>query len=316
MARVSVIMNVRNGAPYLRESLDSVLAQTFSDWELIVWDDCSTDGSAQIVAAYSDERIRYFLSPELIPLGRARDRAIRQARGDWLAFLDQDDLWLPQKLEKQMALVDSEPGDRLGIVYGRTVAFDGTGRERDFDHWHEFETLPEGDIFVELFTDSCFIAFSSALLRRSAYDEIGGIPDECQLIPDYLLCLAVARRYRARAVQETLCRYRVHPSSMSHASHRRILEETLWLFDRWAQAVDPRLLARRRRVFQTLLAFDEMRHAATAARGLTRLLGKGSVGYLFSRAFVGGFRAVRRRVQLPFWMRGDTQGQACRSDAA
>ena len=85
MPLVSVIMNVRNGASFLREALDSVLAQTFVDWELIVWDDCSTDNSAQIVSQYRDPRIRYFLSPEDTPLGKARDSAIRRASGEWLA---------------------------------------------------------------------------------------------------------------------------------------------------------------------------------------------------------------------------------------
>ena len=108
MPLVSVIMNVRNGASTLREALDSVMAQTFTDWELIVWDDRSTDDSAQIVARYSDPRIRYFLSPEETSLGKARDTAIRQARGEWLAFLDQDDLWMPRKLEMQMALAEPE----------------------------------------------------------------------------------------------------------------------------------------------------------------------------------------------------------------
>src|SRR5258708_11311434 len=97
----SVIMNIRDGAPYLREALDSVLAQPFTAWELIVWDDCSKDDSPKIVAGYSDQRIHYFLSPEDTRLGRARDLAIRQSTGEWLAFLDQDDVWLPRKLEKQ-----------------------------------------------------------------------------------------------------------------------------------------------------------------------------------------------------------------------
>ena len=79
MPLVSVIMNVRNGASTLREALDSVIAQTFPDWELIVWDDRSTDDSGAMVARYSDPRIRYFLSTELTPLGKARDNAIREA---------------------------------------------------------------------------------------------------------------------------------------------------------------------------------------------------------------------------------------------
>ena len=165
MPLVSIIMNVRNGAAFLREALDSVMAQTFADWELIVWDDCSTDDSANIVSQYHDDRIRYFLSPDETPLGTARDRAIRQARGEWLAFLDQDDVWLPHKLEQQMALID----DGVGIIYGRTVFFDSRrGNVRDYDYFHEFEALPEGDIFAELFRHACFIAMSSAVLRRSA----------------------------------------------------------------------------------------------------------------------------------------------------
>ncbi len=170
MPLVSVIMNVRNGASYLREALDSVLAQTFTDWELIVWDDCSTDNSAQIVSEYRDLRIRYFLSPEDTPLGKARDSAIRQASGEWLAFLDQDDVWLPRKLEMQMALAETG----VGIVYGRTVMFDARhGDRRDYDYAHEFTALPEGDIFTQLFADACFIAMSSAVLRRSAVEEAG-----------------------------------------------------------------------------------------------------------------------------------------------
>ncbi|MGB8768201.1 MAG: glycosyltransferase, partial [Candidatus Korobacteraceae bacterium] len=69
MPRVSIIMNVRNGASFLRQALDSVMAQTFEDWELIVWDDRSTDDSSRIIAEYHDQRIRYFLSPEETPLG-------------------------------------------------------------------------------------------------------------------------------------------------------------------------------------------------------------------------------------------------------
>ena len=130
--QVSVIMNVRNGAANLSEAIESVLAQTFSDWELIFWDDRSTDDSARIAAGYEDARIRYFLSPEDAPLGRVRDMAIRQAQGEWLAFLDQDDLWMPDKLEKQMALARMDC--QVGIVYGRTLTFSTRGFERDYDH--------------------------------------------------------------------------------------------------------------------------------------------------------------------------------------
>ena len=211
MPIVSVIMNIRNGASTLREAVDSVLAQTFTDWELIVWDDRSTDASARVVAQYSDPRIRYFLSPEDTSLGKARDHAIREARGNWLAFLDQDDLWMPEKLEMQMALA----GEPTGIIYGRTVRFYPGGRERDYDHAHEFTPLPEGDIFTQLFTKGCFIAMSSAVFHRSAVEEIGGIPGDVAIIPDYYLYAAVAHRHPVRAVQEVVCHYRMHDANMS-----------------------------------------------------------------------------------------------------
>ena len=104
MPLVSVIINVLNGAATLPEAVDSVLTQTFSDWELIVWDDGSSDNSGEILSGYVDGRIRYVRSEQRVALGQARQRAIDLARGEWIAFLDQDDIWLPHKLERQLAL--------------------------------------------------------------------------------------------------------------------------------------------------------------------------------------------------------------------
>lgn len=99
-------MNCYNGARYLREALDSVLVQTVTDWELIFWDNRSTDDSAAIFRSYEDPRFRYFLAPRHTSLGEARNLAMRQARGTWAAFLDTDDIWIPVKLSRQLAAVD------------------------------------------------------------------------------------------------------------------------------------------------------------------------------------------------------------------
>jgi glycosyltransferase involved in cell wall biosynthesis len=300
MPSISVIMNVRNGEQFLREALDSVLAQTFTDWELIVWDDCSTDDSAMIVKQYHDPRIQYFLSPDETPLGEARNQAIRQGTGDWLAFLDQDDIWLPRKLEEQVALI----AGHVGIIYGRTVLFDSQrGDLRDYDYAHEFEPLPHGDIFARLFREGCFIAMSSAVLRRSAVAEVGRIPDSIQVIPDYYLYAAIARHYQARAVQQVVCRYRVHAGSMSASRrHRlRLFQEPLWIIDLWAADLDPQLLAYRRMSRSTSLAVEEMRSRNTVLSGLRRLFSDGSVVWLMSRPFQWAWRATRRHLQQPYW---------------
>ena len=297
MPSVSVIMNVRNGASTLREALESVLQQSFHDWELIVWDDRSTDESAQIVAEYNDRRIRYFLSPEETSLGKARGDAIRQAAGAWLAFLDQDDIWLPRKLERQMALAD----DTTGLIYGRTVRFYPSGLERDYDQTHEFTLLPEGDIFNQLFTDSCFIAMSSAVFRRAAVEAIGGIPDAIQIVPDYWLYVAVARRYRVRAVQEVLCRYRMHSANMSQLIALQMNQEVLWLIDQWADQLNPRTVALCRQRHFTAIALEEMRRPATAARGVARLFTQGSVASQLARPFMFAFHIIRRNIRRPYW---------------
>lgn len=289
-------MNVRNGAATLREAVDSVLGQTFGDWELIVWDDCSTDESARVIQEYKDPRIRYLLSPEDTPLGRARDMAIRKATSEWVAFLDQDDVWLPRKLEKQLALDD---GPRVGLIYGRTMRFSASGSEWDFDHRHEYKPLPEGDIFARLFVDSCYIAMSSAMMRRKAIEELGGIPDVIRVTPDYYLFAGVARHYEARAVQEVVCRYR-WSGGMSASVGPQIQKEILWLVDHWAGDLDPKLVKHRRQVHNTVLAIMEMRTGAFVA-GMSRMLAKGSASYLLSRPSAIYGRAIRRRLARPYW---------------
>ena len=296
-------MNIWNGAPYLREAIDSIIAQTHRDWELIAWDDCSTDESAEIVKSYRDDRIRCFLSPEQTPLARARHLALQEVKGEWVAFLDQDDIWVSNKLEKQLALGMSAPD--VGYVYGRAVSFTPSGAKRDFDHRHEFEPLPEGTILERLFIDSCFLAMSSVVFRRSALEELGGIPPNIQMIPDYYMYLGVSQRYKSRAVQEVVCYYRLHGNNMTKRTFKQVHSECLWLIDRWGAPVAPRLLAKRRKVHQTLVALEEIRKSETGRQGLLRLLRSGSLSYLLSRPFARSFRALRRRVQQPYWQRGE-----------
>jgi len=292
-------MNVRNGAPTLREAIDSVLAQRFADWELLVWDDRSTDASAAIVSAYKDARIRYLLSPHDTPLGRARGDAMEHARGEWLAFLDQDDLWLPNKLQKQMALAD----EGVGLIYGRTIRFYPSGRQRDYDQAHEYALLPEGDIFTQLFTKSCFIAMSSAVFRRAAIAAAGGIPEEVRIIPDYYLYVAVARQYSARAVQQPVCRYRMHSGSMSQVTALEMHKEALWLIDKWASCLDAPTVALCRRRHLTAIAIEEMRSPQTFLRGIRRIIREGSPGSQLARPFLFLAHIVRRNLRPPYWRR-------------
>jgi len=311
MPLVSVIINVLNGAATLPEAVESVLAQTFADWELIVWDDCSTDGSADTLNRFTESRIRYVRSEVVVPLGQARQRAIDIARGEWIAFLDQDDIWLPHKLEQQLALAN-DPTE-VALIYGRTVRFYPGGTERDYDQAHEYAPLPGGTIFTELFTKSCFIAMSSAMFRRSAVGQIGGIPRSINIIPDYYLYTAIARRFPVAAVQEVVCRYRMHPRNTSRVTAVEVHQEALRLMNMWDGAVAPEALEKCRRHHSTELALVEMRDPSTLLRGTWRLCTDGSVTSQLLRPLYFVFHLVRRTVRPPFWKTAGQDGMLPRN---
>ena len=118
---VSVIINCFNGEKYLREALDSVITQTYKNWEIIFWDNQSTDKSAEIFKSYKDSRLKYYCaSSHAAILYEARNYALKKANGDFIAFLDVDDWWLPNKLEKQIPLFDDPD---VGLVYGNVWSF-------------------------------------------------------------------------------------------------------------------------------------------------------------------------------------------------
>ncbi|MBQ8939706.1 MAG: glycosyltransferase family 2 protein [Paludibacteraceae bacterium] len=105
MELVSIIMPTYNCEQFIRESIDSVLAQTYTAWELLIVDDCSTDNTAAVMVSYTDPRIRYMRNDRNMGAALTRNRALREAKGRYIAFLDSDDLWTPDKLEKQVAFM-------------------------------------------------------------------------------------------------------------------------------------------------------------------------------------------------------------------
>lgn len=231
---VSVIMNCYNAETYLREAIDSVRSQTFSDWEIVFWDNQSTDGSASIVQSYNDERIRYFLATNHTTLGEARNLAVAEARGPWLAFLDCDDIWFPAKLERQMALVGesvtSEPP--VALVYcGCEIHNEKTG-ETKYMQSMPLEDLPEGRIITPLLMEN-FIPLLSALIRKDAFRRIGGVPMTMKCAEDYFIFVAVAELYSVRVVREILARYRLHQNNWTDRLMDEMVAESIFILEKW-----------------------------------------------------------------------------------
>ena len=110
---VSVIMNCFNGEKYLREAIDSVKAQTYQNWELIFWDNCSTDKSLKIIKKHKDKRIKIFKSKTFNNLYNARNLAIKRCKGKYICFLDVDDTWMKKKLEMQIKEISKDSSVKL-----------------------------------------------------------------------------------------------------------------------------------------------------------------------------------------------------------
>ena len=205
---VSVIMNCLNCERYLKEAIDSVYDQSYNNWEIIFWDNGSNDRSKEIAKLY-DSKLKYFRSDKTTILGTARALAVEQAEGEYLAFLDCDDIWFKDKLQDQMQIF-LEDGEDLGLVYGKCEVLYENSKERVSRRG----SLPEGMIFANLAKEN-FIPFVSAVVKKDVFYSCGGFPSNIKHSTDYWLFLQIAISYRVRALQDPCCIYRFHLDNLS-----------------------------------------------------------------------------------------------------
>ena len=207
---VSIVMNCYNGEKFLRGAINSIYDQTYQNWEIIFWDNASTDSSAEIARTYNN-KLKYNISQSNTSLGRARALAVREASGEYLAFLDCDDLWHEKKLERQIDKIMNSQG--VGLVYCKTNLISENGEI--IDKYSTNKPLLEGDVFFNLAKQN-FIPFVSALVPLKIYQECGGFPESFENSTDYFLFLNIAYRYKVLAIQEPCCDYRMHSKNLSH----------------------------------------------------------------------------------------------------
>lgn len=282
--KISVIMNCFNGETYLREAVESALAQSYRELEIIFWDNQSTDRSAEIVRSYSDSRIRYFYADRHTTLGEGRNLAVAQASGEWIGFLDCDDIWLPNKLSEQVALIQSDPSNKPGIVYGRSYRMQANLPDSDVLAPLLPGRLPEGKIFEQLLTIGDFIPLVSALVLRAAYHAVGGVPDRFQAAEDYYLFVAIAERYETRAQENFCSKVRIHGNNLTHRSKRIIYLETIEMLNQWKDQIPARTYRARMRELHTQIGFDTMVFGKRYLEGLKYIVAQGSPSVALAKA--------------------------------
>ena len=205
---VSVVVTCYNYARYLPTALDSVLGQTFSDYEVIVVNDGSTDNTDDVIKPYLEHpKVRYFKKANG-GQATAKNLGIREARGEFIAFLDADDYWLPTKLEKQLELFRKNPA--VGVVYSFIRQMGPEGREIPF----EMPTCRRGSILTNLY--GCgFICFSSSMVRREFFEQYGVFDESLGMAIDYDLWLRLSTVTEFDFVPEALVYFRVGHGQMS-----------------------------------------------------------------------------------------------------
>lgn len=209
--KVSVVVPAFNQAAYLREALTSALTQTHADIEIIVVDDGSVDDTRAACESFGDPRVRYLYQANDGTKGLgARNRAIVEARGDWVALLDQDDRWLPDKIERQLALAATL--EATGAVFTLVNFIDGEGRLTR----RQSGDIPQGEVFHELLSHNRYYA-SSGMFRRSLLPIIG-LPGESVGLADWHLWLAIARHTPVLVVLDHLTDYREHSQGYTFAN--------------------------------------------------------------------------------------------------
>ncbi len=217
MPKVSVIIPAHNVERFLAEAVDSALHQTLPPNEIVIVDDGSSDRTFEIARSYGPPVIA--ISERVNGSGPARNLAVEHSTGEWLAFLDADDVWLPEKLERQFAKVGPETrlvcSDRfnIGDLHGLPLV------HGDLQPQHE------GDVFEILLREGNFIVTSSVLLRRDTFLSVGGFPTEEDLIvaQDWDLWMRVTARYPIAACSEPLLKYRLHPGGSSRQLERMLV---------------------------------------------------------------------------------------------
>lgn len=216
---VSVIMPSWNTGRYIAESIQSVLTQTYQNWELLIVDDASTDNTDEIVASFQDKRIRYFKNKKNLGAALTRNRAIREAKGEWIAFLDSDDLWMPNKLEYQLKFMK-----KYQLVFS----------------YHEYVKIDEESKPLHI-----YVSGPKIVTKRKMYNYgyvgcltfmynakiIGLIQiEDIKKNNDYAILLQLCKKADCVLLKKNLAQYRIRKKSISHDKFSKKLKSHYDLF--------------------------------------------------------------------------------------
>lgn len=310
---VSVAICLYNRARFIEETLDSVFAQTFQDYEVVIVDDGSTDGGADLIARrYSDPRLRIISQPHL-GLSITRRVSIEESGGEFVAFLDSDDLWVPHKLQQQVTSARARPSVPLFCSDCDYINEQGDVVGRLSDDYKLSDVNLDHDPYGELLKRGCFVWQSTVMARRDALTAIDSYDPQYPYVADYDTWLRLARRFPLHYSPEVLAKWRVHANQFTRsqtevtlADQRKLLlplYRTASIPKPIRIAIGDNLLGQHRVASRRLFKDGHVAASAKAAVGMMSLPDRMiafALGAVAERTTIGpsllrGYKALRHR---------------------
>ncbi len=221
---VSIIINCFNGEEFLRKSLESIINQTYTNWEIIFWDNRSTDNSPEIFNSYKDKRFKYFKAEEFTTLYVARNKALLKCEGEFIAFLDVDDWWELEKIKKQIKILEDES---VGLVYANSIIHNEQSKKKTI---FQKKKLPSGNVTERILTNYP-IGISTVVIRKKILTNNNlTFNSNYSVIGDFDLFTNLSLLTNFIGIDETLSNYRLHESNDSFLNRDTWINELgVWL---------------------------------------------------------------------------------------
>lgn len=214
--KVSVVITSYNYDKYIKDAIESILNQSYSDFELVIIDDCSTDNSVKIIKQFEDERIKFIQNEENLGLKSSMQKAISYCSGEWIAFLESDDLWLPDTLEKRLACAEKYP--QVGIIFNDVLEFGDEdwllAVKNNFDRVRKIlskKTFPK-NIFYDINVHNLILTFSSVMIKRELFENVS-FETPIDALLDWWLYIHIAYNTEAYYMKDKLTKWRQHKQS-------------------------------------------------------------------------------------------------------
>ncbi len=244
--KISIIIPAYNSEKFIKRTIQSVLNQTYKNFELIIVDDGSTDNTKEIVREFQkkDPKIKYIWEKNSGAPARPKNRGIKRSKGEYIAFLDHDDEWMPEKLEKQLNLFEKEKNLKLGFISSNGLVFN----EKE-NKTYEHKITKRGEVFQDLLANNFILSSSSVLAKKEVFKNVGFFDENLKFSDDWEMWIKIAQKYEFDFFDEALFKYYWHGENVMNKlkgeeklkEHKYILEKYKDFYQKYPRAYSVRL---------------------------------------------------------------------------